>query len=193
MPKMSKYSTEDEPDESWGPTYNQLPSGTRIYIGIDPGQAGGIVGIQLAESYSGIVENIYFDPMPDTERNVWELLDGYRGSIAIIEKVHSMPKQGVASSFSFGMGYGGLRMALIAAGIPFEEITPQKWQKALGVVPAKKTESKSDFKNRLLAMAQQLYPQLPIWKEPRSKGKQLAICDALLIARYCQLKCEGRL
>lgn len=160
-----------------------------LYIGIDPGQKGGLVSFECG--------NVDYDHMPDTERSIWEWFDNYSNykdyAFAVIEKVHSMPSQSSQSGFTFGMGYGGLRMALIAAGIPFEEVTPQKWQKALGVVPIKKTESKSDFKNRLLAMAQQLYPQLPIWKEPRSKGKQLAICDALLIARYCQLKCEGKL
>ncbi len=160
-----------------------------LCVGIDPGQAGGIV---LLSSDGDVIAT----PMPETERDIWNEFDNLSAHYSIkamIEKVHSMPKQGVASSFSFGMGYGGLRMALIAAGIPFEEVTPQKWQKALGVVPAKKTESKADFKNRLLALAQQYYPQLEIWKEPRSKGKQLSICDALLIARFCQLKCEGKL
>jgi hypothetical protein len=84
-------------------------------------------------------------------------------------------------------------MALTSAGIPFEPIRPQAWQKALGITPRKKTESKPDFKNRLRAKAQQLYPSLPLWSEPKSKGKQLALCDALLIATYCKRKYLGQL
>lgn len=112
---------------------------------------------------------------------------------AVIEKVHAMPGQGVTSMFSFGMTYGLTRMALIASQTPFEEVNPRSWQKALGITPKGKDETKDAFKLRLLALAQQLYPKLHIWTVPRSKGQQLAICDALLIARYCQLKCEGKL
>jgi crossover junction endodeoxyribonuclease RuvC len=102
----------------------------------------------------------------------------------MIEKVHSMPKQGVASSFKFGRGYGGLRMALIAAGIPFEEVTPQAWQKALAIPKRSKTETPVQWKNRLKALAQQLYPDIKV---------TLKLADALLIATYCQRKHTGTL
>jgi hypothetical protein len=151
--------------------------------------------------------------MPDTERGVWEWFRTLAGLVqvyAVIEKVHSMPSQGVSSSFTFGKNYGFLRGCLTAAGIPFEEVTPQVWMKALGVPPrrvgkkqkAKKKgkwvvqeiggESKAEYKLRLLSIAQQKFPQLPLWREPRSKGKQLAVCDALLIAYYSQQKYAGR-
>jgi Holliday junction resolvasome RuvABC endonuclease subunit len=103
---------------------------------------------------------------------------------AVIEHVHAMPKQGVSSTFKFGVGYGGLRMALIAASIPFEEVTPRTWQKALGVVVRKKTETKTQFKNRLKAKAQQLFPRESI---------TLKTADALLIAEYCRRKQLGLL
>jgi Holliday junction resolvasome RuvABC endonuclease subunit len=88
-----------------------------------------------------------------------------------------MPKQGVASSFKFGVNYGIVRMALTAAGIPFEEVTPQAWQKALGITHRKKTETPSEWKNRLRARAQQLFPSVSL---------TLATADALLIAEYCR-------
>jgi hypothetical protein len=124
--------------------------------------------------------------MPATERDVWEFFsrtiynpEFKRRSMAVIEKVHSMPGQGVHSTFKFGMGYGGLRMALIAAGIPFIEATPQAWQKELEIPPRKKTETKTQFKNRLKAMAQQLFPGVDV---------TLKTADALLIAYYCRQK-----
>lgn len=108
--------------------------------------------------------------MPETERDVWEWLQGALGGsdFAYIERVHSMPKQGVASSFTFGRSYGFLRGCLIASGIPFEEVTPQTWQKALGCL------SRGD-KNVTKAKAQQLFPSLKITH---------ATADALLIAEY---------
>jgi crossover junction endodeoxyribonuclease RuvC len=141
-----------------------------ISIGIDPGKSGGLVAIHP----DGEVEAW---KMPATERDIWSFFGDFNRSLgrlppvfAAIEKVHSMPGQGVASCFAFGMGYGGLRMALIAAGIPFETVTPQKWQKALGCL------SKGD-KNVTKARAQELFPAIKVTH---------AIADALLIAEYCR-------
>ena len=60
------------------------------------------------------------------------LVEDIRGPSAMIEQVHSMPKQGVASSFKFGRHYGFLLGVLTALGIPYQTVTPQKWQKAMG-------------------------------------------------------------
>lgn len=174
MPKIPKAKTET--------------TSTMIYIGIDPGQAGGLVAVKCGK--------IDYCSMPETERDIWSLLCDWgseNSHYAVIEKVHSMPDQGVASSFKFGFGYGGLRMALIAAGIPFEEVDPRTWQKALGVAPKKKEETKPQFKLRLLKLAQQLYPSLPLWSEKKAKGRMLAVADALLLAEFCKRKHEGKL
>lgn len=155
-----------------------------IYVGVDPGMKGGLVSI--------FGNDVRATPMPETERDVWDWFDAVPPfATAMIESVHSMPKQGVASSFTFGKGYGGLRMALTAARIPFETADPRTWQKFLGIPPRKKTESKLQFKSRLRAFAQRFFPRLEIWTW--GKGKQLAVCDALLLALYCQRKSEGKL
>tara|TARA_Y100000034_G_scaffold95641_1_gene116246 strand:- start:294 stop:776 length:483 start_codon:yes stop_codon:yes gene_type:complete len=158
-----------------------LMSRRKEYIGIDPGVGGGIA-IAWGQ------DNIHQYKMPPTEREICDVFNGSMCdlvySVAVIEKVHSMPKQGVASTFKFGMNYGFLRGCLIAAGIPFEEVTPRAWQKALGIPPKKKTESNTEWKNRLKGMAQQLFPQLKV---------TLATADALLIATYCKRKHEGTL
>lgn len=46
-----------------------------------------------------------------------------------IELVHSMPRQGVVSTFTFGRGYGSLLSILEIMDIPFEEIPSQRWKK----------------------------------------------------------------
>jgi len=146
-----------------------------IYIGIDVGKSGGIAMI-VGDSVGAV-------KMPDTERDIYEkILDAtlykdYKSIFCYIEKVHSMPKQGVKSVWTFAENYGNLRMALIAAKIPFEAITPQTWQKGLGIVKRGKEEGKTKFKNRLKAKAQELFPELKI---------TLATADALLIAEYCR-------
>lgn len=152
---------------------------TRYYLGIDPGQSGGIVTVNS----SGRSSDSY--KMPSTELDIYNLLRVLSPiKFCLIEKVHSMPKQGIASAFKFGKGYGGLRMALIACEIPFDEVTPQKWQKGLSIPPKKKSETPVKWKNRLKQKAQQLFPQEKV---------TLATADALLIAEYCRRREEGLL
>ena len=134
-----------------------------IFIGIDPGKSGGIAWVDPHKS-------VHAFKMPDTERDIWDSIDalGHEGTTAFIERVSAMPKQGVSSTFKFGMNYGFLRACLIAAKIPFEEVTPGKWQRSLGCL------SGGD-KNVTKAKAQQIFPELKITH---------AIADALLIAEY---------
>lgn len=113
--------------------------------------------------------------MPDTLKDLWELIQsiehsdgGFRNCKAYMEQVSSSPQMGVVSAFSFGNGYGHLEMALTAAGIPFERVRPQAWQKAMGCM------SKGD-KNVTKRKAQELHPQLKVTH---------ATADALLIATY---------
>jgi crossover junction endodeoxyribonuclease RuvC len=143
----------------------------QITIGIDPGANGAIAWID--ERGKSCVEK-----MPDTLQDLWELIcditnfprsaiDG-RKYKAYIEQVSSSPQMGVVSSFSFGRGYGNLEMALTAAGIPFERVRPQVWQKAMGCM------TKGD-KNISKAKAQELFPDKKVIH---------ATADALLIALY---------
>lgn len=158
------------------------PENARIYLGVDPGVGGAIAKLK---AYSYGPHKIYTMPLKDrTERDIWNKLVRINSNsppdFALIEKVQGYiggeGHPGTAM-FKFGMSYGGLRMALIASSIPFEEVTPQKWQKGLGIVTRKKSESKVDFKRRLKARAEQLFPSVRV---------TLVIADALLIAEYCR-------
>jgi len=154
----------------------------RIYLGIDPGKNGGIA----------IIDNeVRYQKMPSTELDIWSAIaglavaKGWRRRVhAVIEKVHSMPGEGHRGAFTFGTGYGGLRMALTGVGVPFSEVTPRTWQKELGIVAKKKTENRGQFKNRMRAKCQRLFPDLDLWTE--SKTYQLCVCDAILIAEYAR-------
>jgi Holliday junction resolvasome RuvABC endonuclease subunit len=146
-----------------------------VIIGIDPGQSGGIAFLEPQHGPFGVVAAT---KMPDTEADVRDLFGQGNKAFAFIESVHSMPKQGVSSSFKFGRNYGFLRGVLIALGIPFEEVTPQKWQKAMGCM------SRGD-KNVTKARAQQLFPSVPRITH--------ATADALLIAEFGRRKRNGTL
>ena len=51
--------------------------------------------------------------------------------LVFIERVHSMPKQGVASAFNFGMGYGLWQGIVSGLNWPMELVTPQQWMKVM--------------------------------------------------------------
>ena len=143
---------------------------TVIVIGIDPGKNGGIAVIG---DYG-----TYVNKMPDTLQDLWDMIeeisigDGHDSEPSLcrayIEQIHSSPQMGVVSAFTFGNGFGHLEMALTAAGIPFERVRPQVWQKALGCM------TKGD-KNITKAKAQEMFPSLKVTH---------ATADALLIAEY---------
>jgi crossover junction endodeoxyribonuclease RuvC len=137
-------------------------------IGIDPGQSGGFALLSPdapAKAWK----------MPATEADVWllfrDIVEMYVVAEPVtvwIEKVGAMPKQGVSSTFKFGMGYGFLRGCITALSLPWNEVAPGVWQRKLQCL------SGGD-KNVTKARAQQHYPHLRITH---------ATADALLIASY---------
>jgi hypothetical protein len=165
-----------------------------VYMGVDPGKSGGIA---LLFSDRGNIVKVIATHMPDTPKDVFEwirdaaVIDakdllGFKECIAIIEQVGGYTGEGQPGSamFNFGKGVGHLEMALLACNIPTESVPPRKWQKALGISGKKKTETKTQWKNRLKSVAQRLFP---------SEKVTLATADALLIATYCKRKHEGTL
>lgn len=135
-----------------------------MIIGIDPGASGGLACFN--EERQG--EVWAFSKL--TEHDLAEVVKALSGAgvFAFIERVHSMPKQGVASSFKFGDNAGFLRGLLVANSIPFEQVVPSKWQKYLGCLSG-------GNKNVTKARAQQLYPHIRVTH---------GIADAILIAEY---------
>ena len=156
-----------------------------VYMGIDPGKSGGIAVLFGKE--------VIATKMPDTEGDVLHWIRTHSSdAVAVIEKVGGYVGKGKdgkggqpgSAMFVFGRGVGGLCMALLACSIPFEEVPPQRWQKAIMKSSRGKTESKPQWKNRCKAKAQQLFPTQKV---------TLATADALLIALYCKRLHEGML
>jgi len=144
-----------------------------IHMGIDPGASGGIASVQSDRMIYGAW------PLGPTLADTWERVNTILRLPAVnfsatIEHVHSMPKQGVVSTFKFGKSYGNLEAFLTAAEIPFERVTPSVWQREFGLI-SKKGETKTAKKNRHKALAQELFPSVKVTH---------AVADALLIAEY---------
>ena len=150
----------------------------RKIIAIDPGAQGGIAIFSVDKD-----RQIEVVKMPDTPQDLLDLISKYQiNSKCYLEKVGGLPGMGGSSMFNFGKGFGHLEMALLCRKIPTTEVTPQKWQKALQL-GTKGHKSSSQWKNKLKAKAQQLYPKVP--------KITLATSDALLILEYARITEKG--
>lgn len=153
---------------------------SKFVIGIDPGFVGGIA--VLDEAYR-VVE---VTSMPETPMDILDVLRQYTGcdAVAYLEDVgKGMPGQSSSATAKFARHNGHLEMALLALGISTVKVTPQKWEKTYQL--GKSSDyTKGEWKNRLKARAQELFPNL-------GKKVTLKTCDALLIALY-GLRCELR-
>jgi len=140
-------------------------------LGIDPGKSGGIA--LLNPKGMPIVAPTAPTPF-DFNKQVMEFktfAEGQGGKLhAWVEAVHSMPRDGVKSAFTFGKWVGYLEMVLIVNGIPFDSVKPQEWMTFLNCM------TKGD-KNVTKSKAQMLYPE---WADKIT----LRTADALLIAHY---------
>lgn len=146
----------------------------RKIIAIDPGAQGGIAIFSVDKDR--LIEVV---KMPDTPQDLLDLISKYQiNSKCYLEKVGGLPGMGGSSMFNFGKGFGHLEMALLCRKIPTTEVTPQKWQKTLQL-GTKGHKSTSQWKNKLKAKAQQLYPKVP--------KITLAVSDALLILEYARI------
>lgn len=142
----------------------------RHYLGIDPGASGGAALLTPALQ---VVDVIKFKDGTEDDIGNWFWQRATQDSsdvFAVLEKVNAMPKQGVSSSFKFGMSYGFLRGVLATLDIQREFVRPAQWQRALGCL------SKGD-KNVTKARAQELFPGVKVTH---------AIADALLLGVFAQ-------
>lgn len=140
------------------------------FLGIDPGANGAMVFMNIT---GDILDVFNFKDMTDRDiidalRHYMTFTDNAEPIKAYIEKVHAMPKQGIASTAKFMDGAGFLRGIIAGHDIAYEYVTPQAWQKYMG------SQTKGD-KNITKAKAQQLWPQRR-WTH--------ANADAALICEY---------
>lgn len=137
-----------------------------LYMGVDPGQSGAVAVIDEEGVYVGSVR------LSLTPRDIADLVELWSKDVKLcmLEQVHSMPRQGVASTFKFGTSFGFCMGVLTCSRIPYEMVTPHKWQSRM------KCKTKGD-KNITKAAAQRLFPGLKITH---------ALADALLLAEYAR-------
>lgn len=148
-----------------------------IVIGIDPGLSGAVAAL---DSASGDIVALADLPVMRDKSLAW--IDGCemqsivmaaragRNAHAIIERVSAMPRQGVASSFQFGVGFGSVLGTMQALHIGIELVTPSTWKRALNL---------SSDKHASLHKARLLFPAADL-RLAKHDGR----AEALLLAHW---------
>ena len=142
------------------------------YVGIDPGFSGAWGMINHMGEYISCGDMHHTDKHIET-RLVWsEMLQALdrQDCEVVVESVHSMPGQGVSSSFKFGVAFGGAIALAERFNCPWHLVTPQSWKKSLKLT--------SD-KQQSLDMARQLWPTAPL-----DRKKDNGRAEALLLAEW---------
>lgn len=143
-----------------------------MIVGVDPGKSGGIAIDGQVWKTTGCTEIVCAVQELD-------MMCKEKGEdmIVYIESVHSSPQMGVVSAFSFGQNFGQLHAAFSMVSDSIKFVSPQKWQKALGLSNGISKKSPKTHKRKLKARAQELYPDVKVTGYNQ---------DALLIAYYAE-------
>lgn len=158
-----------------------------LYIGIDPGIHGAVAvmynGSLLAAFDSPIHRHVGKQERIDGNKLTeilinQKVLTGADSVVVWIERVHSMPKQGVASSFNFGLVFGQVIGVCEALGWTVNLVEPQAWKKKFGLIGTPKDTCRQLVK-RMVADGQQEWFKFK---------KNVDRADAVLIAYYGAVK-----
>lgn len=143
-----------------------------MYLGIDPGYTGAWGIVNHHGHYISCGDMIVSKDRINTVDVIAEIRQALdmQDCLVVVEKVHSMPKQGVSSTFKFGMAYG----AALAIAERFQRnpllVPPATWKR--------KMELTGD-KIYSLSMARALWPLAPL-----ARVKDNGRAEALLLAEY---------
>ena len=151
-----------------------------ITLGIDPGRSGCLC----------VLDNdtpTFFDWPKDNDIRTYfgeiaTYIEGVDIELAILEKVHAMPKQGVTSMFNFGENLGMWKAFLVIMEIPHLIVPPQQWMKGL-VTKSDGPDTKSAVKN----VATRMFPRAEL-HGPKG-GYKDGRGDALLMSYYAKQLC----
>ena len=151
-------------------------------MGIDPGLDGAVAVILPAGAEVHVTPTITaakggkrrFDTA-----GMLVLLERHPIALAVIEVAGPIPKQGLVSTFRFGVGFGTWLGMLAAMRIPHLAVTPQTWKKAILAGTTKD-------KGACIQWAQMRFPEVSLLATARSKVSHDGLADALAMAEYAR-------
>ena len=152
-----------------------------IYIGIDPGSINGALG--AIDSQGAYIEAFNIEHQDKHilalvfKSRILSIVDPKEGAEICMERVHSMPNQGVSSTFQFGRAVGVISAVCELTRYPVHLVTPQKWKKHFHLTADK---------DEALDMARYLWPEAKL-----KLKKDINKAEALLIAEYLRHTING--
>ena len=151
-----------------------------IYIGVDVGKNGGISVITDIPSLPKL--SVY--KWEDKEFiKICKAAYGLGDAFCVVEKVHSMPKQGVKSTFEFGKSAGFIEGVLQAYNIPYQLVPPQAWKKEFNLIGTDKKAS--------IDCAKRLFPKVNLLATERSRVEHDGMAESLLLSEYARRIYKG--
>jgi crossover junction endodeoxyribonuclease RuvC len=147
-----------------------------LFIGIDPGLHGAVAILDQSGETALVADlpiirdlSLAWVDGSAFQSLILGALEGLTAR-ATVERVSSMPGQGIASSFQFGVGFGSVLSVLQALHISLSFVTPAVWKRSHGL---SKDKHASLHKARLMFPAAELH-----------LAKHDGRAEALLIAEY---------
>lgn len=145
-----------------------------MVIGIDPGFTGALAALS-----NGDIVSIIDMPLSITlngknvldSRTIHNWLMRHNPRLVVIERVHSMPNQGLSSTFRFGEGFGIIQgiVATLTARVLMPP--PGVWKASMNVTADKKTS---------LERVRREFPNTPYFGRMKDNGR----AEALLLAMF---------
>jgi crossover junction endodeoxyribonuclease RuvC len=147
-----------------------------MIVAIDPGTTGCLVVLNTNGDIQAFMHMPVIKVGSQNRVNgaaVAAFINDHKPTHCYLERVSSMPGQGVSSTFTFGHSAGLVEGVVVGAGVPLTLVTPQAWKKHAGLIGQDKDAARS--------RCVQLYPTC---REFDLKAKGQALADAVLIGRY---------
>lgn len=154
----------------------------KTYLGVDPGLGGALAFFTPSTGCLRLVDTpVEWVKVNGKRRRQLDKLYLHYAvceldvECAILEAVHSMPGQGVASSFSFGGVFHATEQCLICNGIEPHLVQPRTWKKFFGL---------SADKDEARALAMKKFPKYAhLFERKKDDGR----AESALLALYAFL------
>jgi Holliday junction resolvasome RuvABC endonuclease subunit len=141
------------------------------FLSIDPGAISGAYALFFAGKPVKVGDLPVVDGQLDGAE-LGRMVAGMELEAAVVERVASMPKQGVASTFRFGMAVGIIHGVVLANEVPLHLVTPGTWKRYFRLTGTDKDAAR--------ALAIRLWPAMQGLSRKKDQGR----ADALLMGLY---------
>ncbi len=154
--------------------------------GIDPGMQGAFVVIDDAGQI--VVKHkvpMLVSAKGKNQYNIQRMVEIVSEHLPLqfvcLELIHSMPLQGVVSTFKLGFGLGLWEGILTALKVPYTMVSPQRWQKTILC-----DFNRDIIKQASVMYAQKIWPQERWMATERSRVPDNNLTDAACLAMYAR-------